>query len=576
MFLRIGHGFRIFLLAALLVAAAILPPPAGRPFEASTGLNEPPGHCTVIMVGKDASTDGSVMSTHAADCGVCDFTWRHVPAANHKPSEKRRLYNINQIRTWPPSEGGKWAAVLKDPTAVEIPQPAHTFGYHHSIFGYMNDQQLAIGESTIGNVRKISNTTPTPATNITMLTLLAMERCRTAREAIKLMGSLAEQHGYGYQDGGEMLAVSDPREIWVFEIMPVGALWTPKTGKPGAVWAAERVPDDHVAVCANESIIGQLDLNNPDFFMASPNVIEFAVEAGLYDPKSGRPFSWKRAYSPTEGSAASTGGRRSRTWRFFDLVAQSRKFAPQTPNMDLPFSVQPDKKLSVRDVMALTRDKSQGTSFDPVRGLRGGPFQNPNYYRGTRLISVPNVEYTTLTQCRAGLPDIIGGILWVALGAQDTSCYIPLYAGVTDIPKSFSAGDHWVLDRSAARWAFDYVDFHTQVAYNAAVADVQTAQAKWEDGAVARVPEIDQKAGELFKSSPAAAARFLTGYCLDNARSVVEAWWKLGDDLWVKYNHVMLYGVEKRQNGRIPTANPGWWDRAVRAFDAWTEKDGQR
>ncbi len=575
MVLRFGHALRMSFLAALLVAAALLPPPAGRPAPTPPDGDEP-GHCTVIMVGRQASTDGSVMSTHAADCGVCDFTWRHVPAADHKPAEKRRLYNINQIRTWPPSEGGKWAAVLKDPTAVEIPQPAHTYGYHHSIFGYMNDQQLAIAESTIGNVRKIGNTTPTPATNITMLTLLAMERCRTAREAIQLMGSLAEQYGYGYQDGGEMLAVSDPREIWVFEIMPVGALWTPKTGKPGAVWAAERVPDDHVAVCANESVIGELDLRNPDFFMASGNVESFAVEAGLYDPNSGRPFSWKRAYSPTEGGAASTGGRRSRTWRFYDLVAASRKFSPETPNMDLPFSVKPDKTLSVRDVMALTRDKSRGTVFDPVRGLRGGPFQNPNYYKGTRLISVPNVEYTTLTQCRAGLPDIIGGILWVALGAQDTSCYIPFYAGVTDIPRSFTSGDHWVLDRQAARWAFDYVDFHAQVAYNAAIADVQAAQAKWEDGAVARIPEIDRKAGELFRGNPAAAARFLTGYCLDNARGVVEAWWKLGDDLWVKYNHVMLYGVEKRQSGRLPTANPGWWDRAVRAYDAWTEKDGQR
>ncbi|MCK7481330.1 MAG: C69 family dipeptidase [Candidatus Moduliflexus flocculans] len=150
------------------------------------------------------------MSTHAADCGVCDFTWRHVPAADHKPAEKRKLYHIDQIRTWPPAEGGKWAMVLKDPAGVEIPQVAHTYGYHHAVFGYMNDQQLAIAESTIGNVRKLDNPTPTPATNITMLTLLAMERCRTAREAIRLMGALAEEYGYGYNDGGEMLAVSDP------------------------------------------------------------------------------------------------------------------------------------------------------------------------------------------------------------------------------------------------------------------------------------------------------------------------------------------------------------------------------
>jgi dipeptidase len=244
--------------------------------------------------------------------------------------------------------------------------------------------------------------------------------------------------------------------------------------------------------------------------------------------------------------------------------------------MDFPFSVKPDRKVSVQDVMVMTRDKSQGTDFDPVRGLRGGPFQNPNYFKGTRLISVPNVEYTTVTQCRAWLPDIIGGIVWVALGSQDTSCYLPFYAGVTDIPKSFSVGDHWVLNREAARWAFDYVDFHAQVAYNAAIADVREAQKTWEDAAVARVPEIDQKAGELFKKKPIEAARFLTGYCLNNAKNVVDAWWKLGDDLWVKYNHVMLYNAGKRQNGRIPTASPEWWNKAVRAFDVLTESEGKK
>jgi dipeptidase len=548
--------------------------PAAPAQDADLGLASEA--CTVIMVGREASADGSVMSTHAADCGVCDFTWRHIPAADHKPGEMRRLYNIDQIRTWPPSEGGKWAAVLKDPTAVEIPQPARTYAYHHSIFGYMNDQQLAIGESTIGNVRKIGNPTPTPATNISMLTLLAVERCRTAREAIRFMGELAERYGYGYHDGGEMLAVSDPQEIWVFEIMPVGPLWTPASGKPGAVWAAQRVPDDHVAVCTNESIIGELDLKDPDRFMASAQVESYAVDAGLYDPKAGRPFSWKRAYSPTEGSAASTGGRRSRTWRFYDLVAPSRHFKPETPNMDLPFSVKPDRKLSVQDVMTLTRDKSEGSIFDPVLGLRGGPFKNPNYYRGTRLISVPNVEYTTLTQCRAWLPAPVGGLVWVALGAQDTSCYIPLYAGAAAVPASFTVGDHFVLDRRSARWAFDYVDFHVQVAYNAAIEDVKAARKTWEDGAFAKVTEVDTRAAELYKRSPGEALKFVTGFTLNNAQSVVDAWWKLGDDLWVKYNHLALYEIEKRRSGRIPTANPEWWNKAVRAFDVLNEPEVQK
>ncbi|MFO7732563.1 MAG: C69 family dipeptidase [Candidatus Aminicenantes bacterium] len=529
--------------------------------------------CTSILVAKDASTDGSTMTTHTCDCGICDWTWRHVPPADHKPGALRKLYHISQYKTWPPSEGLKWDLVLKDFTGVEIPQPPRTYGYHHGMFGYMNDQQLAIGESTIGNVRKLSNPTPTPALDITMLTLLAMERCRTAREAIALMGSLAEQYGYGHHDGGEMLAVADPKEAWIFEIMPAGPLWTPESGKPGAVWCAQRVPDDHVSVCPNESRIGEIDLGNKDFFMASAHVVSFAVENGLYDPKGGKPFNWKRAYSPAEGSAVSTQGRRSRMWRFFDLVAPSQKFKPELPNMDFPFSVKPDKKLSVQDVMALTRDKSQGTVFDPVRGIRGGPFQNPHYYRGTRLISVPNVEYTTLTQCRSWLPDPIGGIVWIALGVQDTSCYIPFYAGITAVPASFTVGDHFVVDRRSARWAFDYVDFHTQVAYNAIIKDVEAAQVKHEAEIIARIPEIDKQALDLYKKKPAQAAKFLTGFCLNNADTVVDAWWKLGDDIWVKYNHLGQYDIEKRRSGRIPVANPPWWDKAVRALDILTEPD---
>jgi len=139
------------------------------------------------------------------------------------------------------------------------------------MFGYINENQVAIGESTIGTRRKMVNSTPSAGLDLTMLTLLAMERSRTAREAIRIMGSLAEKYGYGFHDDGEMLAVHDPNEIWVFEIMPVGALWVPQSGKPGAVWCAQRVPDDHVCVCPNESRIGEIDLNDPDYFMASSN-----------------------------------------------------------------------------------------------------------------------------------------------------------------------------------------------------------------------------------------------------------------------------------------------------------------
>ncbi len=531
--------------------------------------------CTVIIVGKDASTDGSVMTTHTCDCGICDWTWRHVPAADHKPGSTRKIYHISQYQTWPPSEGLKWDLVKKDFAGIEIPEVPHTYGYHHGSFGYMNDRQVAIGESTIGCQRRLQNPTPSAKIDITMLTLLGMERGGTAREAIRVMGSLAETYGYGFHDDGEMLAVADPNEVWIFEICPVGPLWTPESGKPGAVWAAQRVPDDHVSVCPNESRIGEIDLANTDFFMASSNVVSLAVEMGFYDPQSGKPFSFKRAYSPVEGSAASTNGGIQRMWRFFDLVAPSQKLKPETPNMDFPFSIKPDRKLSLQDVMTMTRDRSYGTPWDPVQGIRGGPFKNPNYFnrRAPRVIADGRAEYTTVTQSRAGLPDPIGGLVWIAFGAQDTACYMPFYAGVTELPKSFAVGDHWTFSRDAARWAFDYTDFHVQVVYSEAIKDVHAAQAKYEAGMIARIPEIDAQALALYKKKPAEAARFLTGFSLNNAQTVVNAWWKLGDDLLVKYNRLYLYDVEKRSYNRSQPATPDWWKKAVKAFDILMEPD---
>ena len=565
---RIGS---VLVLAVLLLGMTILPRGhQPRPADRAAEVDIPDG-CTVIMVAKGASTDGSTMATHTCDCGVCDWTWRHVPAADHKPGETRQIYHINQYKTWPPEQGLKWDLYKNDFTGLEIPEVPHTYGTHHGMFGYMNDQQLGIGESTIGCVRKLYNNTPTPAFDITMLTLIAMERAKTAREAVQLMGSLAEKFGYGFNDGGEMLAVHDPNEVWIFEIMPAGPLWTPKTGKPGAVWCAQRIPDDQVSACPNESRIGEVDLKNKDYFLGSAHMVSFAVEQGLYDPKAGKPFSWKTAYSPAEGNAVSSEGRRARLWRFFNLVAPSLNLSPETPNMDFPFSVKPDKPISVQDVMNMTRDRSQGTRFDRVKGLRGGPFSNPNYYGTTRTIGTPSVEYTTITQCRGWLPAPIGGIVWLSFGLQETSCYLPLYAGISDVPASFKIGDHWALNRDSARWAFDYVDFHTQVVYNAALEEVKKAQAEWEAKTVLRIPEIDKEALERYNRSQMEGIGYLDGFCLSHADFVVKAWWKLGDDLFVRFNKLGYYDSEKRAWDRNKTTYPEWWKRAIKVWDAISE-----
>ena len=564
-------GVAAFLVAMLMSGPRFAAPSAGG--ETRDGEVSRPEGCTVIMVGKDASSDGSVMTTHTCDNGVTDWTWRRVSAADHKPGETRRIHHINCWNAWPPDQGLKWDRAFIDGDAgVEIPQVPHTYGYFVGNFGYMNDVQLSIGESTIGSRSKLENMTATPKLDITMLTILAMERCATAREAIRFMGEISGKYGYGFTDYGEMLAVADPREVWVFEIMPVGPLWTPASGKPGCVWAAQRVPDDHVAICPNESRIGEMDLSDKDNFMASPNALSLAVEQKWFDPRGGKPFNWRRAYWDREGSALSTQGGRARLWRFFNLLAPSLKIGPEISDLDYPLTVKPEKKLSVYDVMALTRDKCEGTIFDPARGLQGGAFANPNFlpsgfevdgkkYGTPRVISVNRAEYVTVTQARDWLPDPIGGIIWLAWGAQDTSCFFPLYTGIKEIPRSFEIGDHWIVDRQSARWAFDYVESMCNIAYAPAIEVVRGEQKKWELPFIERTPMIDQNALTLFKKDPAAAKAFLTDYCLTNANAVVDRWWKLGDELLVMVNHLWLYDSKTRSNKHLPY--PDWYLRLM-------------
>lgn len=540
--------------------------------------------CTVVLVGKKASVDGSVITTHTADCGVCDWSWRYVPPADHKPGSKRRIYSFSQFETSPPSKGYHWGDYEHKFNGLEIDQVPHTYGYLHGMFGYLNDNQVAFGESTIGCSRQLINNTPTPKFDITMLSFIAMERATTARNAIQIMGDLATKYGYGNTDSGEMLAVSDPNEVWFFEIMPVGPLWTPESGKPGAIWCAQRLPDDHVSVCPNESRIGEIDMKDKDYFMFSKNVVSQAVEMGLYDLKSGEPFSWMKAYSPTEGSASASNGSRARLWRFLDLMAPSKKFSPDTPNMDLPFSVKPDQKLSVTDVFKLLRDNYEDTPFDPASGILGGPFKNPNYlvrttldgqrYGMSRSIGINYSEYTTVIQVRDWLPNPIGGLLWLSLGSLNTTCFVPFYQGVTGIPQSYQFGDHWEFDRRVARWAFDYVDYHTQVVYSYAIQDVREAQKIWETSAVERTQEVDAKALKLYKKSPEKVGEFLTDYSCNNADAVVNAWWKLGDDLLVKYNKLRQYNVETRRAGRLQY--PEEWIRALIQVEDLKPLQGRR
>ncbi len=425
------------------------------------------------------------------------------------------------------------------------------------MFGYMNENQVAIGESSIGNQRKMSNSTPSAGFDLTMLTLVAMERSRTAREAIQVMGSLAETYGYGFHDEGEMLAVSDPNEAWIFEIMPVGPLWTPKSGKPGAVWCAERVPDDEVSVCPNESRIGEIDLANKDFFMASPNVVSYAVESGLLRPEG-------RQALQLEAGLFSARGQRHQQQRPVPAalaVLRPRRPVPQVPAGDAehgppllgqarpedlgPGRHEPDPRPELRHALRPRPRHPRRTLQEPEL-LPADPGHRPRPGRVHDRHPVPRVACPTRSAASSGSPS--------APRTRTATCRST--PGATELPKSFAVGDHWAFNREAARWAFDYVDFHVQVAYDEAIKDVKTAQDKYEAGVIARIPEIDAQALALYKKKPGKAAEFLTAFGLNNAKTVVDAWWKLGDDLLVKYNRLYVYDAGKRDFHRGQPAPP--------------------
>lgn len=538
-------------------------------------------NCTIIAAGKAATADGSIITAQSADCGSCDFTFHLIPAADHPVGATRKIYLLDQYSTYADANWTRPPRYEKIFSGVEIPEVPHTYAYIHGIFGHLNEKQLQINESTIGGRRELANT-PGLFT-ISELTMIAMERCSTAREAIQLMGALAEKYGYnGRIDAAECLAVADKNEVWIFEIFGVGPLWSPDSGEPGAIWAARRVPDDEVAVVPNHSIIGVIDFEDKENFMYSSNVVDFAVKKGWYDPTSGKPFNFSDIYDPryfadgTPITPANSYGYYARIWRALDLLAPSLKLSPDLPLHDYPFSVKPDKKLTLQDIFAIYRDHYEGTFLDMTKGVAAGPFGNPNRYprlsfrvegksyRFARPLESYHCDYVSLCVSRSWLPDPIGGVLWLGLGESDTTCFMPIYIGVNELPKSLTVGNHWELNRESARWAFDYVTYHTLPFYSLTMKYVQEAQRYWENMLVREVEVVDQVALRLYQEDPAKARQYLTDYCKAAADRVVKAWWELGDLILVYFNHGYIYS-EPGKRGAVSW--PEWWLRLIIELD---------
>lgn len=495
--------------------------------------------CTSIMVGRKASVDGSVMTSHTCDSHRTSSEIVVVPRRRHKPSSQRLLTKRRDDDLGPMPRYGR------TPTG-KIPQVAETFAYLAPAYAVMNERQLAIGESTFGGREEL--TSEKGLIDCETLTRLMLERAATAREAIRIGGELLAKHGW--RDVGEALTIADPQEVWLMEIVGPGK------DAVGAVWAAQRVPDDHVSVVANAARIGEIDLSRPEFFMASKNVFDVAADRGYWDAKSGRPLRFYEAYNP-QGRTEFAATRRE--WRVLDLLAPSLQLHANSNTF--PFSVKPQKPLGPEKIMEVFRDTFEGTEFDMVKQLTvtdedgkavKSPLANPFMpyemnkllkinggwgWRGERPMARWYCMYVTVTQSRSWLPDPVGGVVWFGYGNPAMTTYVPLYAGITDLPQDYKTdGRTTGFSRRSAWWAFNRAATIAAHRWGEMRVDVAETRDPLQEKFLASQKEIAATAAKLQAESPQKARAYLTQKTREACSEATQAYWNLGDLLWAKYD----------------------------------------
>ena len=474
--------------------------------------------CTSLLVTRGASADGSVMITYACD-GEFHPRMTYTSPEDHEPGDSLEL------RDWSGKLRGK------------IPQPAHTYGVVH----LMNEHQLVIGETTFTGREELQN--PDGLLHYWWMMRIALQRAKTAREAVELMGQLVAE--YGYTSTGESISIGDREEAWLFEIIGKGP------GVKGAIWVAMRIPDGYVCAHANQARIHEFPLKDPKNCLYAPDVIDFAIEKGYYDPDGGEPFSFSDAYCPAPPQKLRYCA--SRVWSVFRRAAPSKELSPDYHRgvkgaEPYPLWIKPDEKLAREDVFALMRDHYEGTDYDMCVGVDAGQFGSPNRWRpmtweidgGTytweRPISTQQTGFSFVSQSRKDMPDAIGGVYWYGLDDTYFSVYVPFYACTDRIPEVFTTGSMSEFSWDSGWWVFNFVANYANLRYELMKVDIQAVQKGLEDNLTAMQPAIEKAALELYKKDPELARIYLTDYSEAAANRVVATYRQLGEDLIRKYN----------------------------------------
>lgn len=478
--------------------------------------------CTSMLISKGASADGSSMISYLADAGGFMDPLYFVPARKHAPNDSMSIYE------W---DTGKFLGKIK-----QVPQ---TF----KVIGNMNEHQLVIGETTFGGRAELKKSIG--IIDYGSLMYIALQRAQSAREAIQVMTSLVQE--YGYASSGESFSIADKNEVWLLELIGKGEK------EQGAVWAAAKVPDGYMTAHANHSRIGKINFKDKANWMWSDDVISFARNQGFYSGTD-EDFLFNETYHPTEPSSLFLC--EGRVWSIYRRAAPAQNFSDDywraVRGADpYPLFIKPDKKISVSDAFALMRDHFQGTPYDMTKGLAAGPHGNPyrwkplffhlegdtiTKYGWERPISTQQTGFSFISQSRSTLPDNIGGLLWYGVDDTYSTCYMPLYMGMTMIPKSLATGDIVRFDWNSAYWVFNLVANYAYGMYTPIIKEIQQVQSDLESYALSVQNAIEKSAVELHKTDPVLANRFLTEYSVNNAEKTVERWKELGYYIFAKYN----------------------------------------
>lgn len=475
--------------------------------------------CTNLIAGRKATTDGSVLMTYAADSHNLYGMLTHTPAARHAPGTMRKVVE------WDTSK-----------PLGEIPQPAETY----NVVGNINEHQVAIGESTWGGRHELVDTTGNSIIDYGSLIQIALERSKSAREAIKVMTDLVDK--YGYASSGESFSIADKNEVWVMELIGKGA-------EKGAVWIAVRIPDDAISGHANEPRIRKVNLKDKENVMHSKDVVSFARKRGYFNGKD-EDFSFADAYSTHD--AGTRRGCDARVWSYFRRFNNDadRYFAWCNNESDdpMPLYIIPDRKVSLSEMQQSMRDHFEGTPYEMTSDIGAGPNHVPyrwrpmdfevdgHEYTMERAIATQQTGWSFVSQTRADLPDEVGGVLWFGTDDANTCVYMPFYCSMTEIPAELAHGDINTFSFDSNFWMNNWVANQAYNRYDLMIPDIRKVQGALEGKYVSsRVQREKELVEMLSQGKKEDAVKSVNAEGKAIAKEATDAYRDLGQFLFVKF-----------------------------------------